>query len=1143
MTAGPGRAALGSLPPLLRQETALAAVVGRADATLAVPGSAQAFVLAGLARLSERRPLLVVTPTVADAERLADDLACYLPGSTPDDETARRRRPPAPRWGRSTTRWPCSRPGRPSPSSGSAPTWRTMGRRLAVLWRLLGDRPPARPAAGWWWPRCGPCCSGSAPWSQAAPARSWCARATASTRGARWPAGRRRLPAGVPGRAPGRAGGAGRDRRRLPVDRRRRPCASTCGATRSTGSPTSTSATSARSATSTSVDLFGCRELLPSAEVVRARAAELVGTRALGAGPVGAAGRGPDLRRHGVVAAVARSPTSRLLTDLLAGRRPGRAGRAPPRARPGRSSSTTRRRPWPRRWPPPGAPRLTWTATPMGRRTPPSGSPGSTCPSTGCWPAAAPPVLSLAPVAEGPRRPGGDRARASSRWPATPPGWPARWPTLVADGYSVTLCSARRRGRRRAWPPCWPRRGSPSRWPSAADAAQPASGWWWPPLDRGFVLPGGQGGGAGRGRRHRAPDARTAGPGPGPGPPTGSSTTWRRAATWCTASTGWPATPGWPPGPSAAPPATTCCSSTGASDKLYLPVDQIEAVTPYSGGRVADADRMGGAEWQRTRARARAAAGRDRRGAGRALPAPAGRRRATPSPPTPRGSASWRRPSPSPRPPTSCGPSTRSRPTWSSRGPMDRLVCGDVGLRQDRGGGAGRLQGGPGRQAGGGAGAHHAAGQPALPDLLRPLRRLPGAGRDAQPLPLRAQARKVVDGLADGSVDVVVGTHRLLAGTSPSRTSACWWSTRSSASGSPTRRRSSGWPTGVDVLTLTASPIPRTLEMALTGIRDLSLVNTPPADRQPILTYVGEYDEAAVSEAIRRELLREGQVFYVHNRVADIEAVARRLRRARARGPRRRGPRPDGRGHPRAGRPRLLGAALRRAGVHDHHRVGHRHADGQHPGGRPGRPARPGPAAPAPGPGRPGRPAGLRLPLPPGRPGPLRGGLRAAAHHRRAHRARARASRSPCATWRSGGRATCSARDQSGHIAAVGYDLYVQMVAEAVAEARGRAAARARRGQARRARRRPPAGRLRGRRGRPARGLPAAGRRRHRRPRSTTWPTSGWTASGRCPPAAEGLLALARLRVECLRTGVTEVAVVPARVGGARQPVGPDLAR
>ncbi|MFQ5558680.1 MAG: terminase gpA endonuclease subunit, partial [Acidimicrobiales bacterium] len=82
----------------------------------------------------------------------------------------------------------------------------------------------------------------------------------------------------------------------------------------------------------------------------------------------------------------------------------------------------------------------------------------------------------------------------------------------------------------------------------------------------------------------------------------------------------------------------------------------------------------------------------------------------------------------------------------------------------------------------------------------------------------------------------------------------------------------------VDVLTLTASPIPRTLEMSLTGIRDMSMLSTAPADRRPILTYVGEYDERAVAEALRRELLREGQVFFVHNRVMDIDHVAARLR-------------------------------------------------------------------------------------------------------------------------------------------------------------------------------------------------------------------------------------------------------------------------
>ncbi|HEX2296540.1 MAG TPA: TRCF domain-containing protein, partial [Actinomycetota bacterium] len=83
--------------------------------------------------------------------------------------------------------------------------------------------------------------------------------------------------------------------------------------------------------------------------------------------------------------------------------------------------------------------------------------------------------------------------------------------------------------------------------------------------------------------------------------------------------------------------------------------------------------------------------------------------------------------------------------------------------------------------------------------------------------------------------------------------------------------------TSVDVLTLTATPIPRTLEMAMSGIRDVSIVDTPPEDRHPVMTYVGEYDEQMVGSAIRRELLRDGQVFYVHHRVDTIAHAAQRI--------------------------------------------------------------------------------------------------------------------------------------------------------------------------------------------------------------------------------------------------------------------------
>ncbi|HWE70274.1 MAG TPA: DEAD/DEAH box helicase, partial [Acidimicrobiales bacterium] len=142
-----------------------------------------------------------------------------------------------------------------------------------------------------------------------------------------------------------------------------------------------------------------------------------------------------------------------------------------------------------------------------------------------------------------------------------------------------------------------------------------------------------------------------------------------------------------------------------------------------------------------------------------------------------------------------------------------------------------------------------------------------------------AQARAVLRGLADGSVDVVVGTHRLLGGDVTFKKLGLLVVDEEQRFGVSHKEAIKALSHGVDVLTLTASPIPRTLEMALTGIRDLSMVNTPPAARRPILTHVGEYEEGAASEAIRRELLREGQVFYVHNRVHDIDAVAQRVRR------------------------------------------------------------------------------------------------------------------------------------------------------------------------------------------------------------------------------------------------------------------------
>ncbi|HLX78079.1 MAG TPA: TRCF domain-containing protein, partial [Acidimicrobiales bacterium] len=137
-----------------------------------------------------------------------------------------------------------------------------------------------------------------------------------------------------------------------------------------------------------------------------------------------------------------------------------------------------------------------------------------------------------------------------------------------------------------------------------------------------------------------------------------------------------------------------------------------------------------------------------------------------------------------------------------------------------------------------------------------------------------AEAAAVTAGLADGTVDVVIGTHKLLSDDVSFRNLGVLVVDEEQRFGVIHKEAIKRLSIGVDVLTLTASPIPRTLEMALTGIRDLSVIDTPPAERHPILTYVGEEDDQATAEAIRRELLREGQVFFVHNRVEDIERTA-----------------------------------------------------------------------------------------------------------------------------------------------------------------------------------------------------------------------------------------------------------------------------
>jgi transcription-repair coupling factor (superfamily II helicase) len=138
--------------------------------------------------------------------------------------------------------------------------------------------------------------------------------------------------------------------------------------------------------------------------------------------------------------------------------------------------------------------------------------------------------------------------------------------------------------------------------------------------------------------------------------------------------------------------------------------------------------------------------------------------------------------------------------------------------------------------------------------------------------------KEIIKQLANGSIDVIVGTHRLLSNDVQFRDLGLVIVDEEQRFGVEQKEQLKKLRTSVDVLAMSATPIPRTLEMAITGIREMSTITTPPEDRHPILTYVGPQDDKQISAAIHRELLRDGQVFYIHNRVESIDRVAVKLK-------------------------------------------------------------------------------------------------------------------------------------------------------------------------------------------------------------------------------------------------------------------------
>ncbi|MXW42016.1 MAG: transcription-repair coupling factor [Acidimicrobiia bacterium] len=312
-------------------------------------------------------------------------------------------------------------------------------------------------------------------------------------------------------------------------------------------------------------------------------------------------------------------------------------------------------------------------------------------------------------------------------------------------------------------------------------------------------------------------------------------------------------------------------------DKLYVSTDQLDAIRRYSGGERPPLSKMGGADWQRTKSGVRAAISE----IAQELVVLYRRRITTSgrvfSPDTP-----WQVEMESTfgyqLTPDQHKAIADVKADMERSVPMDRLICGDVGFGKTEVAIRAVFK------------AIQDGTQAAVlvPTTLLAQQHYQTFGERFAGYPIRvealsrfltpSQARVVVAGLADGSVDLVIGTHRLLSEDIVFKHLGLLVVDEEQRFGVSNKEAIKSLQADVDVLTLTATPIPRTLEMSLTGIRDLTLLHTPPAERQPILTYVGNFDERPVAEAIRRELLREGQVFFVHNRVADIEHVAADLR-------------------------------------------------------------------------------------------------------------------------------------------------------------------------------------------------------------------------------------------------------------------------
>jgi transcription-repair coupling factor (superfamily II helicase) len=318
------------------------------------------------------------------------------------------------------------------------------------------------------------------------------------------------------------------------------------------------------------------------------------------------------------------------------------------------------------------------------------------------------------------------------------------------------------------------------------------------------------------------------------------------------------------------------------ADKLYVPVDKLHLVQRYvgadAGGAGSPLDRLGGTRWARATARVKASV-RDM--AQELLRLYAARQvvPALPCPPDTPWQAEFEAAFPYDETPDQARAILEVKRDIESARPMDRLVCGDVGygktevalraafkVAQD------------GRQVG-----------VLVPTTVLALQHLNTFRARFANFPIRvemlsrflgpAEQKTLVRDIAEGTVDVVIGTHRLLQKDIEFRSLGLLVVDEEQRFGVAAKERIKQLRREVHVLTLTATPIPRTLHMAMLGVRDISVIETPPEDRLSIRTVATPFDEAVIVEAVERELQRNGQIFFVHNRVQTLHKIANRLKK------------------------------------------------------------------------------------------------------------------------------------------------------------------------------------------------------------------------------------------------------------------------